>query len=133
MPCPLFEPRAKVELPRVPAPRLPLLHEFAGVCHAGESNIDPQHRFQYCNQGNAKGRCPSFPATVALSCVRFAVIRLTEQTLTVLVVEEENYCPKAWSTIDFLIHDQRLEPEISNVCRRAQVFHFCLGYLENTK
>jgi len=133
MPCPLFEPRTKVSPARVPAPRLPLIEEFEGICHAGETVIDPEHRFKFCNRGNAAGECRSFPPGLAISAVRFTVTRITPRTLSVLVVEEQNHWPSAWSRVDFIIDEQRLEPEINEVCRRAQVFHFCVSYLEKTK
>lgn len=130
MPCPLFEPVARVIQERVPAPRLPLIHEFEGICHAGERKIDPDHRFHYCNRGNANGNCANFPATMALTAIRFSVTARTENSLTVLMVEEQNHWPDAWKTIDFLIYEKRVDPDISDVCRRAQMLRFCESYLE---
>ena len=131
MPCPLFEPKSKVVQPRIPAPRLPLLNEFEGICHAGENVVDPEHRFHFCNRGNAREACSSFPKSLNVSAVRFTVTAATGQILTVLVIEEENHRPANWFKIDFMIEDQRLEPEIGDVCRRAQLFHFCASYLES--
>jgi hypothetical protein len=105
--------------------RLPLLFEFEGVCHAGDDLPTPEQRFRYCNRGN----CALFPESVAISAVRFDVTSQTASLLNVLVLEEENHWPRAWSTFEFLIHDRRLRPEIEDICRRAQVIQFCLGYL----
>jgi len=128
--CPLFEPIARVLPQRFPASRLPLIHEFDGICHAGERGIDPEHRFHYCNRGNAQGNCESFPASMPLTAIRFSVTAQTARALTVLMVEEHNHWPGAWKTIDFMIHEKRVEPEISDVCRRAQILRFCDSYLE---
>jgi len=130
VPCPLFEPIAKVISGRVPAPRLPLINEFEGICHAGEGKIDPEHRFHYCNRGNAKGNCASFPASMALTAIRFSVTARTASALTVVMVEEHNHWPSAWRTIDFMISEKRVTPEISDVCRRAQILRFCDSYLD---
>jgi len=132
VPCPLFEPVARVIQVRVPAPRLPLIHEFEGICHAGEGHIDPEHRFHYCNRGNAKGNCPSFPESLALTAIRFSVTARTGNLLTILIVEEQNHWPAAWKTIDFMIDEKRIQPEVSDICRRAQILRFCDSYLEET-
>jgi hypothetical protein len=92
--------------------------------------VDPLHRFHYCNRGNAKGNCPSFPKELTLSAVRFTVAGKTPLSLRVVVVEEEDHWPRAWTQFDFLIVEERLVPEIEDVCRRAQVFQFCRSYLE---
>jgi hypothetical protein len=130
VPCPLFEPLAKVVPARDPEPRLPLIHEYDGICHAGEERIDPEHRFHCCNRGNAKGTCASFPANLALTAIRFSVTARTASALTVLMVEEHNHWPGAWKTIDFMISEKRVTPEVSDVCRRAQILRFCDSYLE---
>jgi hypothetical protein len=130
MPCPLFEPLRKIHPTQEHLPRLPLIYEFEGICHAGEPLIHPLHRFHYCNRGNAKGNCPSFPNELALTAIRLNVTGKTPQTLTIVVVEEESHWPRAWASFSFLIAENRLEPEIEDSCRRAQVFQFCLSYLE---
>lgn len=129
MPCPLFEPRQRVSPPREVTIRLPLLFEFEGVCHAGGNAPTPEQRFRYCNHGYAKGNCVRFPESVAISAIRFDVTGQTASLLTVLVLEEENHWPRAWSTFEFLIHERCLRPEIEDICRRAQVLQFCLAYL----
>jgi hypothetical protein len=133
MPCPLFEPRSRVRPASASDPRLPLIYEFEGVCHGGESVIEPEHRFKYCNRGNARGNCGNFPSTLLLSAIRFAVTSMTAETLSFLVVEEENHWPKSLKKVDFLISEKRLTPDIADSCRRAQAFHFCLSYLDRVK
>ncbi len=133
MACPLFEPRTRVNQGPGNDPRLPLIYEFEGICHAGESVIDPLHRFKYCNRGNAKGHCRNLPSTLDVSAIRFSVTRSTPQTLTVLVIEEQDHWARSWTTVHFKISEQQLEPEMEDVCRRAQVFQFCVSYLEKTK
>jgi hypothetical protein len=130
MPCPLFEPRTKAIPQQSPPPRLPLIYEFEGICHAGESAVSPEHRFHYCNQGNAKGACTFFPADLSLSALRYTVTRVTPAVLTVLVIEEEDHWPRSCNAVEFIIAEHRLHPEINDVPRRAQLFHFCLSYLE---
>ncbi len=133
MPCPLFEPTKKADQAQGHAPRLPLLYEFEGICHAGETSIDPQHRFQFCNRGYAKVSCKVFPMDMAIAAIRFTLMRATPTALSVLAVEEEDHWPISWRRIDFIIGENRLEPEISDICRRAQIFQFCLSYLEKNK
>ncbi len=133
MPCPLFEPLRKVTEPRTPSPRLPLLYEFEGICHAGETDVSPDHRFHYCNRGNAQGNCASFPEDYAISAIRFSVTSRTPQILTVLMLEEHNHWPGARKTIEFLIEQRQLQPQISDICRHAQILNFCVSYLEKTK
>lgn len=130
MPCPLFEPRSRVANASEAFARLPLLYEFDGVCHGGDEVPTAEQRFHYCNRGNAKGHCRSFPSELATSAIRFNVTAKTAQKLTVLVVEEQNHWPRTWAQFNFWIGEERLEPEIEEVCRRAQVFQFCRSYLE---
>ncbi len=139
MPCPLFEPRQRISQSPETMIRLPLIFEFEGVCHAGDHAPTPEHRLRYCNpaehrlrycnQGYAKGHCASFPDAGPISAVRFDVKSRTPSLLTVLVLEEENYWPRAWSTVEFLIQDRTLRPEIEDTCRRAQILQFCQAYL----
>jgi hypothetical protein len=129
MPCPLFEPRRKLDSDH-PLARLPLIYEFEGICQATGEAAPALYRFQYCNRGNARGECPHFPADQMVSAVRFNVTAKTSERLSVLVIEEENHWPRATRQIDFRIGEERLEPEIEDVCRRAQIFRFCQSYLE---
>ena len=133
MPCPLFEPCTRVVQPPETTARLPLIFEFEGICHAGDEAPNALHRLRYCNHGNARGHCASFPAAQAVSAIRFDVTATTPRMLSVLVIEEENYWPRSWSNFDFVIAEERLEPEIEDICRRAQVFQFCRSYLEKFK
>jgi hypothetical protein len=136
MPCPLFEPREKIPAAPEFRARLPLIFEFKGICHAAaaeplaEYTEGSAHSAACCNQGNAKGICSKFPSDLPVSAIRFDVTTRTPLALTVLVMEEENYWPRTWNKFDFVIAEQRLEPEIEDICRRAQVFHFCRSYLE---
>jgi|GEM_PF-1896182 len=135
MPCPLFEPQRRVSPASEGTARLPLIFEFEGLCHAGNQSIDALHSFRYCYHGNAEGHCDNLPGSplsgsALPSSLRFDVTARTESMLSVLVVQERNYWPLAWSRVEFLIEDGRIMPEIEDVCRRAQVFHFCRSYLE---
>lgn len=130
MPCPLFEPVRRVTPPSGVSLRLPLIFEFEGICHAANEAVDRAHRFRYCNHGNARGRCHSFPPEMLTSALRFNITDRTASSLKVEVVEEENYWPRAWSSFEFLIQDSSLVPEIEDKCRRAQVFHFCRSFLD---
>ncbi len=114
----------------MPAPRLPLIQEFEGICHGGEPVISPDHRFHLCNRGNANGTCASFPAGLGVTAIRFSVTACTATALTLLVVEEHNHWPGAWQTVQFCLEEKRLYPEVRDVCRRAQIRHFCESYLE---
>lgn len=110
--------------------RLPLIHEFEGICHAGQIDTSAEQPFKFCNHGYAKGHCASFPESVSLSAVRFSVVSRTDSSFTVVVVEEEDHWPRSWSSFEFVIQDGRIVPAIEDNCRRAQVFQFCLSYLD---
>lgn len=130
MPCPLFEPQKKTELAQSPLGRFPLLFEFEGACGSTTPKGGDQQHLQICNLGYAKGRCSRFPDDFPVSAVRFHVTAKTAQVLSVLVLEEADHWPYFSYPIKFLIAEGRLDPEIEDRCRRAQIFQFCRSFLE---
>ncbi len=130
MPCPYFEPQHAVADPTHVNARLPLIDEFAGLCHAGPepSPVDVP-RLRFCNHGNARGQCAHFPAAETRSAFRFNVLGRSAASLNVLFVEESLYAPVAWRSLTFTIDSGRLDPDPADACRRAQLLAFCRSYL----
>ncbi|MGH9618277.1 MAG: hypothetical protein ACRD45_01015, partial [Bryobacteraceae bacterium] len=83
-----------------------------------------------CNLGYSRGLCHRFPDGERRSCLRYHVNGRTASTLHVLCIEEQNYAPSRWYQVQYPIAGDRLEPEIEDVCVRAQVLTFCRTYLE---
>ena len=75
MACPFFMPAARVDAHEwIHAPRLTLIDEYRGTCHAGEVfEPDESAQREVCNCGYARGRCDRFPAGSA-DAVRLSVV-----------------------------------------------------------
>lgn len=136
MPCPYFEPQritARSEGASALAFRLPLIEEYDGVCRAAvEPFAAPDElRFQLCNHGNCAGRCAHFPANAACSSQRFNMTGSSSTSLEVLQLQETSYAPTAWRSVRYFIGSELLEPEISDVCARAQLIAFCRSFLRH--
>lgn len=132
MPCPYFEPQQVTTEPLYTTARLPLIDEYQGICHAHAEPVEAPAvlRFRCCNHGYSRGACERIPASSDLpSCVRYNVVRRSEGTLAVLCIEERNYAPLRWQTIEYSIAADRLTCEVSDVCLAAQLLAFCRSYL----
>ena len=131
MPCPFFEPQRPAPDPLHPGARMPLLEEYEGKCHASAEpfRASAELRFQCCNHGYSRGTCASFPAAEARSCVRFDILRSDTAALEILYLEERNHAPVRWRTIRYVLSTEILEPDLTDVCARAQVLAFCRSYL----
>ncbi|MGH9581624.1 MAG: hypothetical protein ACRD4O_01660 [Bryobacteraceae bacterium] len=131
MPCPYFEPLTIAERTEQGA-RLPLIREYDGRCRASanETAAPEALRFRCCNQGYSRGVCDRFPANERRSCLRYHLNERTALALRVLCVEEENYAPARWYEVNYLIAGDRVEPDVEDLCVRAQILAFCRSYLE---
>lgn len=129
MACPLFEPLEPAAAPRRPGVRLPLIDEYAGVCHASGKAAPPADAMLSagCNQGYAYA-CPNYSQRGNPSAMRYSVTSQTEQQLTITWIEEQSYSPLRQGTMCFHIHERRLSPAPTAVIA-AQVMAFCRGYL----
>lgn len=76
MACPYFKPLRKLDDGEWdPAPRLPLLAAWSGVCVAAFDWTPPEAtQREVCNCGYARGRCERFPANGGPDAVRFSVV-----------------------------------------------------------
>jgi hypothetical protein len=130
MPCPYFEPRHVAALSG--GVRLPLIEEYEGVCHAASEPFPAPAslRFHCCNHGNSAATCGRFPADSLRSSQRFDVTASTHLLLEVLLVQELHYAPVAWQRVKYVIRSETLEPELTDVCLRAQVIAFCRSFLK---
>jgi hypothetical protein len=94
MACPFFEPRTKLgEGPWDPAPRLPLVEAWAGVCVSPGFTLqepDESEQREICNTGYARGRCPRFPSEAEADAVRFSAVRDGEALRVVFVLEKDH-------------------------------------------
>ena len=111
---------------------MPLLHEYDGLCHAAEgaTGVPAEFRFKCCNHGYSRGCCSRFPETELRSGFRYTVVGRTSTGLEVMCVEEQQFAPLRWHSVEFLVEGERLEPELSDRCMRAQVLAFCRSYLK---
>jgi hypothetical protein len=132
MPCSYFEPQRIAQRMQHQAGRLPLLDEYDGVCHAGNELLaaPPELRLRCCNQGYSHGVCQRYPTHKSHSGMRYSIIQRSDTVLDVLCIEEQDYTPIWWREVKYLIPDCRLEPEITDICMRAQVLAFCRSYLD---
>ena len=131
MPCPYFEPKQVATDPQHPRARLPLLEEYDGLCHAMRDPLPVSSavRFQCCNHGYSRGLCERFPGNESRSGVRYNIARRTGTALEIICIEEQQYAPLRWYSITYFFENQRIEPELSDICIRAQVLAFCKSYL----
>ena len=132
MPCPCFEPQRVAANRRNFGGRLPLLDEYDGLCHAVPNPFEspPDLRFRCCNHGNSRGTCALFPAGEPRSSIRFDVLKRTTGALELLYVEECSYAPLRWTAVRYSTASGDLEPDLADVCVRAQALAFCRSYLE---
>lgn len=131
MPCPFFAPRHIVAQPQNVNARLPLIDEYDGWCRAGSEPIEApvNLRFRCCNHGYSKGSCERFPSGEARSSVRYDVVRQSQSSLELVCIEEQNYAPLRWHTMQYFLGSERLEPEFDDHCTQAQALAFCRSYL----
>ena len=131
MPCPYFEPQRVAIDAHHPAARLPLLDEYEGVCHAGGDSLPAPHarRFECCNQGYSRGCCERFPAAEDRSGLRYDVLRRTPAALEIVCIEEQQYAPVRWQSVQYFFENEQTEPEMTDECMRAQLLAFCRSYL----
>ncbi|MFL6353005.1 MAG: hypothetical protein ACJ74Z_14310 [Bryobacteraceae bacterium] len=132
MPCPYFEPQNTVASRLNANARLPLIDEYNGLCRAASEPIEAptELRFRCCNHGYSKGACERFPSGEIRSSLRYHVVRRAEDALELLCIEEQNYAPLRWRTIQYLLTNERLEPELEDPCSQAQAIAFCRSYLK---
>ena len=109
---------------------MPLIDEYYGFCHAtGVQAPAPEAaRFRFCNQGNAKGCCESFPAEESRSSLRYEIVMSDSSKLSLLCIEEQNYAPLRWYAVEYRCCDEQLEPDLQDLCVRSQVLAFCRSY-----
>ncbi len=132
MPCPFFEPQRIATDPQHANARLPLLDEYDGLCHAQAETITAPAtlRFGCCNHGYSRGCCDRFPAGEIRSGLRYDVVRRSPAALEIVCVEEQQYAPLRWQSIRYFFDTERIEPELTDLCMRAQVVAFCRNYLK---
>ncbi|HEY7209737.1 MAG TPA: hypothetical protein VH477_05640 [Bryobacteraceae bacterium] len=131
MACPFFEPQVIVRLSGYPGARLPLIEEYEGACHAGSSVFEApgELRFQCCNHGYSRGKCPHFPQSETRSAVRFDVVSRSTEFLELLCVEEQDHAPLRWLSLRYAIASGTLEPVLEDICAQAQAQAFCRSFL----
>ena len=101
MACPFFKPVQRLDPGGWdPAPRLPLLDAWSGVCTAAYDWTPPEAvQREICNCGYARGRCDRFPSSKAADepadAVRFSA--LEERLIYVL---ERDHAPVEHGEID---------------------------------
>lgn len=129
MPCRYFEPLHLAADRQYVGARVPLLEEYDGVCHAAGLPVEAEFRFSCCNHGYGRD-CGRLPAGAATLLYRYTVAARTGDGLEVLCIEEQQFAPQAWQRVMYVQEGERLEPEISDPCMRAQIVSFCRSYLK---
>jgi hypothetical protein len=129
MACPYFEPQRPATASHRNA-RLPLIEEFDGLCHAASEPraVPDELRFRYCNHGYSCGACEHLPADGMRSSLRYTVVKRTDAGLEVMCIEEQDYAPVRWQTVQFRLLTETIEPEPVDCCLRAQILAFCRTY-----
>lgn len=130
MPCPYFEPQQVAEQPQHATARLPLIEEYDGLCHATRDllAVTPEIRFERCNHGYSRGLCQRFPAGELRSSIRFTIVREDERTIDLICIEEQDYAPLRWRSVQYFFQSECITPELSDRCIHAQVLAFCRSY-----
>ncbi len=97
MACPFFKPVQRLDRGGWdPAPRLPLLDAWSGVCTAADDWTPPETiQREVCNCGYARGLCDRFPSGEAADAVRFSL--LSQRLIYVL---EKDHAPVEHGEID---------------------------------
>ncbi|MBV8831714.1 MAG: hypothetical protein JO217_00875 [Acidobacteriaceae bacterium] len=129
MPCPFFQPVLVAREPEHPGARLPLIEEYEGVCRA-DSNSMPsakEDRFR-CNHGYSRSVCAHFPLSDPRSAHRFHVLKIEDGAIQILWVEERNYAPAKWESVQYSIATGSLTPKPADQCLEAQIIAFCCSY-----
>ena len=131
MPCPFFEPQKVVERPTRVNARLPLIGEFTGLCHAGETPVVAPAGllFAACNQGYSRGTCVHFPSQETRSALRYSVVAQTDCVIDLLCIEEADYAPLQWKRLQYRIAEGELSPETTPLLMRAQAVAFAREHL----
>ncbi|HTU44246.1 MAG TPA: hypothetical protein VMF91_04255 [Bryobacteraceae bacterium] len=117
--------------PKHASARLPLLDEYDGVCRAQPEPVPApaEHRFRCCNHGYSQGLCEILPVAAAHCCFRYTVLAHSSAGLEIICIEEQNYAPLRWHPTQYRVATGCLEPELADVCMRAQALAFCRSYL----
>ena len=131
MSCPCFEPQSIVAHRQYVNARLPLIDEYDGLCRAFPEAVTApaDMRFRYCNHGYSKGCCQRLPVDDPRSSLRYDVVGRSETALSLLCIEERDHAPLRWRAIQYVLANGCLEPELNDVCLRAQALAFCHSYL----
>lgn len=132
MACPFFEPSHVISNPRHPSARLPLIDEYDGLCHAATTPIQApgERRFECCNRGYPYPQCSLFPMGDGPHCLRYSILEQSACAVRLVLIEERDYSPLAWRTVQYSITTEELMPEVVDACARAQVIAFCRSFLK---
>jgi hypothetical protein len=131
MACPFFQPQSVAPDPKHRNSRLPLLAEYDGFCRASAEPLPAPSELRYacCNHGYSRGLCHHFPSSETRSCLRFDVLRQNPESLELLFVEERDHTPVSWRALRYTFNTESIEPDLQDICARAQVRAFCRSYL----
>lgn len=128
MACPFFVPREILNDGSWPHPsRLPLGAGWAGSCCASGSDlpVSDSHIRESCNLGYATA-CPNLPTTRDWDAIRFSVVQIREQQITICFVCEFGHAPVEHGKLEFsLASDCWLNPPADR-----RVLSLATGYLE---
>jgi len=85
-------------------------------------------RFSGCNHGNRIPACNKTQTPHEAGVLRFTVLGMTTEAMELLMLHEKDHRPIQWQNVTYFLLDERLQPEPSQICERAQVVAFCRSY-----
>ena len=127
MACPFFDPLEPWPLDSWPGPaRVPLGRPWRGRCVAPDGEFDPPGETvqrEFCNFGNARGRCSRFPGDASAEAHRFSCSAMRgTRDFQEIWIEERECTPLRHVALDIACACGRPDPGASLPMRQAQAF-----------
>ena len=132
MACPYFYPVehfADREWPN--PPRLPLGDPYHGMCLVNptrETRPDMAALRQWCNLGNARGKCPRFPEEASADAVRFMVAGDKDDVIKLQYVIEKDHAPLEHGPLEYSLKERRFLVGHSSELLRRQAQAYLESY-----
>lgn len=133
MACPYFFPVERfAEKMWSKPPRLPLGDPYLGICCVDplrEWRPDEATLREFCNQGNARGKCSRFPTGAGPDAVRFAVTGDREGTVTISYVVEKDRAPSEHGTLEYSTDGAGFQPNNASGLLERQAQAYAESYM----
>jgi hypothetical protein len=133
--CPFFYPAEKsVTIAWAFPSRLPLGSGFCGTCraHAEESKPTDDELREFCNLGYSAG-CPRLPVARRADCVRFVVMRDSEEKIVLDYIYEREHAPVERGQVEYDCTGQNWPVRLNDECAQRQAECYLATYLERRR